>query len=237
MLFDLRGRGRRRTVQAIYLGLAVLIGLGLVGFGVGAGGLGGGLFNALEKERGGASGFAKQVASAEKRTKRHPGEAAAWAKLVEVELRQAGEPAYYQASASELTPGKYTSKGKELLHEISNAWNRYLQLEPDHPSPTLANLVIRIFDEEGLNDPAEEVTAMQIVIPSRAPSEALYAQLAEFAYKAKNTRIGDLASAKATALAPRVQRKRLKTYFESLKSSSSSSSSSPSSSGGTVTVK
>ena len=37
MLFDLRGRGRRRTVQVIYLSLAVLMGGGLVLFGIGGG--------------------------------------------------------------------------------------------------------------------------------------------------------------------------------------------------------
>ena len=47
MLFDLRSRGRRRTVQAVYLGLAVLIGGGLVLFGVGAGNGLGGLLNAF----------------------------------------------------------------------------------------------------------------------------------------------------------------------------------------------
>ena len=46
MLFDLRGRGRRRTVRILYIGLAVLIGLGLVGFGVGTGFGGGGIFSA-----------------------------------------------------------------------------------------------------------------------------------------------------------------------------------------------
>ena len=34
MLFDLRGRGRRRTVQVIYLSLAILMGGGLVLFGI-----------------------------------------------------------------------------------------------------------------------------------------------------------------------------------------------------------
>ena len=43
MLFDLRGRGRRRLVQVIYIGLAGLIGLGLIGFGIGGGFGGGGL--------------------------------------------------------------------------------------------------------------------------------------------------------------------------------------------------
>ncbi len=47
MLFDLRSRGRRRTVQGVYLGLALLMGGGLVLFGVGAGNGFGGLLNAF----------------------------------------------------------------------------------------------------------------------------------------------------------------------------------------------
>ena len=39
MLFDLRGRGRRRTVQVIYIGLAILMVGGLLLFGIGGGGL------------------------------------------------------------------------------------------------------------------------------------------------------------------------------------------------------
>ena len=47
MLFDLRGRGRRRAVQAIYLGLAILMGGGLVLFGIG-GATSGGLLDAFK---------------------------------------------------------------------------------------------------------------------------------------------------------------------------------------------
>ncbi len=61
MLFDLRSRGRRRTVQAVYLGLAVLMGGGLILFGVGSGNGGGGLLNAFT---GNGSGSAqRQVVS------------------------------------------------------------------------------------------------------------------------------------------------------------------------------
>ena len=68
MLFDLRGRGRRRTVQVIYLGLALIFLLGFVGFGVGVGGGGGGLINALTENNGSSSAsFAGKVAAAEKR--------------------------------------------------------------------------------------------------------------------------------------------------------------------------
>ncbi|MBA3437689.1 MAG: hypothetical protein H0U14_06795, partial [Thermoleophilaceae bacterium] len=53
MLFDIQGK-RRRVVQATYLTLAVLLGGGLVLFGIG-GDVSGGLFDAFS-ERGGGSG-------------------------------------------------------------------------------------------------------------------------------------------------------------------------------------
>ena len=49
MLFDLRGRHRRRAVKVIYVGLALLIGVGLIGFGIGGGLGGGGLLNAASE--------------------------------------------------------------------------------------------------------------------------------------------------------------------------------------------
>ncbi len=48
MLFDLRGRGRRRTVKIVYITLALLMGGGLVLFGIGGGGaMQGGLVDAI----------------------------------------------------------------------------------------------------------------------------------------------------------------------------------------------
>src|SRR5215217_1581794 len=55
MLFDLRGRGRRRTVQVIYLSLAILMGGGLVLFGIG-GATSGGLFDAISGDGNTSSG-------------------------------------------------------------------------------------------------------------------------------------------------------------------------------------
>src|SRR4051812_107981 len=46
MIFDLQGK-RRRLVQATYLILAILMGGGLVLFGVGSGDISGGLFDAI----------------------------------------------------------------------------------------------------------------------------------------------------------------------------------------------
>ena len=88
MLFDLRGRGRRRTVQVIYLSLAILMGGGLVLFGIG-GATSGGLFDAFNGNGGSGSGRAtpRQRSSAPRRRRRprtvaDPKDAAAWARLV-----------------------------------------------------------------------------------------------------------------------------------------------------------
>ena len=74
-----------------------------------------------------------------------------------------------------------------------------------------------MFGEEGLNEPAEAVQVLQIVVAAGRTSAALYAALAEYAYKAHNTRVGDLASAKAVSLAPAAQRTRLKTELAEIK--------------------
>ncbi len=216
MLFDLRGRGRRRTVQVVYLGLAILFLLGFVGFGVGVGGGGGGIFNALTEGGGnGSASFAGKVASAQRRVKAHPNEAAAWAALAEAQLHQASESEYSNAT-SETEP--YTVKGKALLAKISNAWNTYLRLEPHHPNPELATkLANTVYIEQGLAQPTDGMRAMQIEIASKPPSAALYSVLAEYAYKAGNTSVGDAASSRAIKLAPSTERKRVKKYLAELK--------------------
>ena len=68
MLFDLRGR-RRRAVQATYLTLALLMGGGLVFFGIG-GDVSGGLFDAFSERGGGGNGneaIEKRIDANEKR--------------------------------------------------------------------------------------------------------------------------------------------------------------------------
>ncbi len=204
MLFDLRGRGRRRTVQVIYAGLALLIGAGLVFFGVGAGVGGGGLLNSLTgKEGSGSTSFSSQVTKYKKLTQQQPSSVYAWEQLTLAQLHEAGGEAYF-------VDNRLTSKGKELFAQVAKSWNRYLALNPPKPNTEIAQEMVRVFDEEGLDEPAEAVKVLQIVTAARPESASLYASLAEYAYKAHNTRIGNLASEKAVALAPAAQRKRLK---------------------------
>jgi hypothetical protein len=216
MLFDLRGRGRRRTVRVIYGGLALLIGAGLVFFGVGAGVGGGGLLDSLTGNEGSNSAsFANQIKKYKKLTQQQPTSVYGWEQLTLAQLHEAGGEAYFVNQS--LTP-----QGRELFGQTAKSWNSYIALKPPKPNAQLALQMVRVFGVEGLNEPAEAVKVLQIVIPAKSgsPSQyqaSLYISLAEYAYQAHNTRIGDLASAKAVALAPSAQRKQLKTQLATIK--------------------
>jgi hypothetical protein len=213
MLFDLRGRGKRRTIQAIYLFLAILLGGGLIFFGIGGGGGGGGLLNAVGQ--GGTSSsdpFAAQVTAAEKRVAVAPTDQAAWAALVN---------ARYEVAASgddfDSTTDEFTTKGKAELEQAASAWNHYLALDPKEPNVDVANEMARVFEPAGLNLPAQAVTAQEIVVAQNPTSPSDYSNLAALAYLAGETRTGDLASANAVSLEPKAQQATLKAQLATIK--------------------
>lgn len=214
MLFDLRGRGRRRTVQFIFTGIALLFLLGYIGFGVGSGLGGEESIGSLFGKGGGGKSASSQVETAKKRTHREPSSAPAWAALTEAQLRQASESTYTNDSA---TGGGYTAAGRKYLPRIQRSWERYLALEPKNPSSNLAHRMLGVLGEEGIDQPAAEVQALQIVIAGEPSSKALYATLAQYAYQAGNARQGDLASEKALSLTPKSERAHLKGELTALK--------------------
>lgn len=225
MLFDLRGRGRRRTVQVIYLGLAILFGLGFVGFGVGGGFGGGGVIEGLfgGKEGSNSASYSAQIEKYEKLAKKEPSSTYAWEQLTLARLHEAAGEAYVTSSGP-------TTQGKELFGHIASSWNSYLALSPSKPNTELALQMVRIFGEEGLDEPSEAVKVLQIVIPAKTTASSqyqssLYASLAEYAYKASNAHVGDLASEKAVSLAPTGERKRIKLALEQIKKNPTGSSS------------
>jgi hypothetical protein len=214
MLFDLRARGRRRTVQVVYVSLALLFLVGFIGFGVGVGGSGGSPVEAIfgSKEGSSSSSYAKQVSEAEKQTKTHPNEAYAWAKLAEALFHNANGSEFYDEEKQQ-----FTAKGKEQLTKVVNAWNRYVALKPTDPPLTIADDMVRVFSEEGLNQPAEAVAALQLIIPTKPPSVGLYGDLAKYAYQAKNVSVGDLAAQQTISLTPAAKRKEVEADLERLK--------------------
>ena len=221
MLFDLRGRGRRRTVQGIYLFLALLIGIGLVGFGIGGGFGSGGLFNAVTNSSGGASGFSDKIKADQKAVALTPNNAAAWAALAHDSYADAGATGNYDTNT-----GTFTPSGRKVLATAKDAWNHYLALNPNSPDPDLANLMVQAFSAPGgLNDPGSAVRALQIVIAARPPTLQLYETMAVLSYQAGNVREGDLAAAKAVSLAPKAEQAALQAQFAQVKKNPSGNSS------------
>jgi hypothetical protein len=204
MLFDLRGRGRRRTVQAIYLSLAVLMGGGLVLFGIG-GNTSGGLLDALNGSSGGTSSnfYKKQVAQLERRLRVNPQDRAALLSLARVNFQAAS----VSGEDYDQNTGAYTDKGRAILARADSAWQRYLATNPSKPDGNVANLMVTAYDNAGLNMPDKAVDAIQLVIDQQGDKAALYSRLAILAYEANQIRKSTLAQVKAESLAPKSQRK------------------------------
>ena len=215
MLFDLRGRGRRRTVKIVYITLALLMGGGLVLFGIGGGGaMQGGLVDAITGSSGGDSGserFDKAEKAALVATQRNPQDARAWAALARARVQSAGIGDNFDPNA-----GTYTEAGKAKLSEAADAWKKYLALEPKNPDDRVAGLMVRAFDQTGLNRPADAASAQEIITEAR-PSATTYATLAIYAYQAGQTRKGDLARNEALDRAPKDERNTLKSSLDQAK--------------------
>jgi hypothetical protein len=216
MLFDLRGRGRRRTVQVIYITLALLMGGGLVLFGIG-GNTSGGLVDAIN---GGGSGsgsvdkvFKERLKTYEQRARANPRDAGNWANLTKLHFQQASTGANFSQTA-----GAYTDGGLAELRQASSSWKRYLALAGDKPDPNTANLMAQAYGQAGLKQYPDAVKALEIFIDARPATPQLYGQLAILAAAAKQDRKSQLAEDKAVSLTPKAQRKDFKAQIELAKS-------------------
>ncbi len=214
MLFDLRARGRRRTVQTVYLGLAILIGAGLVLFGVGTGTGGGGLFGAFTNGNSN-SGGGPNVSQAEKtalhQTRIHPSSPQAWAQLINARVA---------AGDQDCSGTSCTATGRKKLEEAGAAWQRYVKLTKN-PSPVVARTVATSY--EAVGNFKQATAAWLVVTQANSNSPSDFELLARDAYQAKETRVGDLASQKALSLVPKSQRKQLQKQLQGLKSSATTS--------------
>jgi hypothetical protein len=217
MLFDLRGRGRRRTVQAVYLGLAILLGGGLILFGVGAGNGTGGILNAFTGN--GSSGAQGQAVSAQekaalKATQQNPNSAAAWSQLVSARWTSAtGNNANYDSNT-----GQFTAAGKKELAALITAWARYQSLTKS-PQANTAILAARGYAKLGQYSNA--AGAWETVAAGNPNEASAFECLAVNSYAAGDTRKGDLAAAKAEGLLPKANRTTIKQTFSQAKATKS----------------
>jgi hypothetical protein len=209
MLFDLRGR-RRRVVQVTYLMLALLLGGGLVLFGVG-GDVSGGLVDAF-KGGGGSSGDSAlndQIEKQEERLQKNPRN--------EVVLQALVRNYYAKATQSRESGTAFPPDAKDDLRKAGAYWNRYVAAA-DKPNPATAGFALQIYDAGALNKPKEAVKAASILAET-GNDAASYLRLVSYAARAGDTRTADLAGQKTVDLAPKAQKKLVKKQVEALKKS------------------
>ena len=207
MLFDLKGR-RRRVVQATYLMLAVLMGGGLVFFGIG-GDVSGGLFDAFsDRSNSGNELVEDRIDENQEKVAANPKDQVALKALVQD---------WYQLANEEADPNtrQYTEEGKERLAEADEAWQLYVDAAKK-PDPGLASLMVQVYSPAALNKAAEGAEAAEIVATSD-PNAQAYLQLVQFAALAGQDRKADLAGKKAVELAPKNQRSTVKQLVEQAK--------------------
>ena len=212
MLFDLRATGRRRAVKIIYVFLAILMGGGLVLFGVGGSGFG--LLNADQNSGSGGSGvsYQDQALKAEKSALKPVPNATQDA--IATQWANATKSRFQAASGGfDTQSGTYTPKAQEQLKLAADDWQQYLKTNKGEPDLLLAKLMAQAYGQGALNQPSDAVRAWQVVVAaeSTAPN---YSMLALNAYLASDAKIAVPAAARALALTPKAQRANLKAQFK-----------------------
>jgi hypothetical protein len=208
MLFDLRGR-RRRVVQVVYLMLALLLGGGLVLFGIG-GEVSGGLLNAFEGG-GGQSGdevTEDRIDRQEERLRTSPRNE----QLLQNLVRD-----YYSLATQQRESGTvgFPADARDELRQAGQYWQRYVEAA-DEPSVDTAQYALQVYDQAALDRPKEAQRAASI-IAEQQNDVVSYLNLVGIATRAGDKRTADLAAQKAVDLAPKAQRKQVKRQAEALK--------------------
>jgi hypothetical protein len=212
MLFDLRGH-RRRAVQATYLVLAVLMGGGLVLFGIG--GSSGGIVDAITgNSSGGGSNvneqLQKRIDNQKERLAASPNNAAVLADLVRLN---------YQAAVSQQPSGStaFPADAKDELRAAAAYYERYVNATNGEPSADLARFAYTIYGTGGLNQPDKAKEAVR-VLAAKSNDSQTYLLLVQTATAAGDKRTAQLAAQKAIDLAPKGQRKQVEKVAKQLQS-------------------
>jgi hypothetical protein len=202
MLFDIRGR-RKRVIQVIYVGLALLMGGGLIFFGIGSS-TSGGLFDAL----GGGSGssdpqFDNQIERSEDTLKTDPRNEKALLALAQAHFLKGQTATEVDDQGQRVATDETESEFQDAI----DAWERYLATKPDKPDDGVATLIFQAYQfsasaddpPDVLKDEINGAYATAVVVADAQPTFGSYVRLASAAYLAGKDKEGEAARKKALA--------------------------------------
>jgi hypothetical protein len=115
--------------------------------------------------------------------------------------------------------GEYSDSGKDELREATQAWERYVALDPDPLDTSVAQLMTAAYGPGSLDEPKKAVAVQQALAEhTRPPNAALYAQLAQKAYYAGDTQTAQSAARRAIELTPKARRAAVRETLQSARS-------------------
>jgi hypothetical protein len=201
VLFDLQGK-RRRVVQATYLTLAVLMGGGLVLFGIGSDATGG-----LADIFGDSNGGGNANQTIENRIERNEERANRRGPAREEALQELVRD-YYSLASNQVGPAdtSFPEDARDELEDAGGAWERYVALDPNRLDPATATFALRVYDVTALNQPDKAKDAAAVVAESENDWQS-YVRVVQYATLAGDSRTADLAGTKAIDLARANERK------------------------------
>jgi hypothetical protein len=182
------GTGRHASRRALAAAAAVAVGL-----------MGCGSSDDRPNAKGAAAGLERKIEAAQARAKAAPTNPAPLAALAKL---------HFQAATLNVgSKDGYGDDGKKQLRQATQAWERYLALDPQPVDTSVAQLMSAAYAPGSLDEPKKAVAAQRILAANtRPPDPAQFAQLAQKAYYAGETRTGDAAAARAIKLSPKSQR-------------------------------
>jgi hypothetical protein len=230
MLFDLHGK-RRRLVQATYLTLAILMGGGLVLFGIGSdvpAGLSELLGSGNPSDQSGDQVIEDQLAAAEADLEANPDDTQALETVIRTNVQLATSDDPEARAAGELFDPEATPR----LEAAADAWERYVEVTR-RPDDGIAFTMTQVYGPPGLDDPDAAVEAARVVADERGTPEA-YLVLAQYAAIAGDQKEVDAAAERAKELAPKSQEKQIEQQVTAIEAAAAAQAQAGGAQGGAV---
>ena len=214
MIFDVQGKKKRRAIQATYLVLALLLGSGLVLFGIGSdapGGILGSGHGGDGGHGGGDANFDDQIERTESEIATDPDNPHLLGRLVRVRFQAATAAA--ETSGGHGGTTTLTDESLAHLDEATGSWEQYVD-RVRRPAPEVAQVATQAY--LALGDAAGAAEG-QTVIAREAPSVGNYRTLATYRYLANDEAGGDQAGRRALELAEGAERSEVRAQLEAAK--------------------
>lgn len=223
MIFDLKTGKRRRVVQVVFGGLALLFAVGFVGFGIG-GETGGGIADLLGDDSGGdvSSQYEVQIEAAEKKLAAEPKDPKALTDVARYRYLSGQENLSFDEETGIAT---LTEEARGEWNAALDAWEQLLKTEPKDVDPQVAGQMIcayvpplPICQVQAPTDALDLTGAAQTqrILAEQDKGPGGSAQLAAFLYFDGDVKGGEEAAAEAISRAEASDRDRLTKELDKL---------------------